>query len=259
GCGWLHRCAPLGPAPPIPAHAVVPQVVLGAGGSVRALGVDHQLFMERIFVEAGGGGEKARPLLPAAGELPRHLVGHLRVLFCFGWHGILSSFLVLYKSRAARWPPCGSKQCVIHQNPGTAPARQTRRRSWRAAWRGYCRSGPAARPRPPASGRASRSGPRWPPGGCRGCRYTAGWFPQRSKRSYQISLSALFLGADFLSSVLGWLFSCSTTDFFLSRSSRWAAAARSIREIDWPLRACCSSRATVGSLEPLLRMPSIMP
>ena len=80
------------------------------------------------------------------------LVGHLRVLFCFGWHGILSSFLVLYKSRAARWPPCGSKQCVIHQNPGTAPARQTRRRSWRAAWRGYCRSGPAARPRPPASG-----------------------------------------------------------------------------------------------------------
>ena len=127
--GIIHQGDALGPAPHIPAHAVVPQVVLGAGGSVRALGVDHQLFMERIFVEAGGGGEKARPLLPAAGELPRHLVGHLRVLFCFGWHGVLSSFLVLYKSRAAQWPPCGSKRGVTRQNPGTAPAHQTRRRS----------------------------------------------------------------------------------------------------------------------------------
>ena len=107
--GIIHQGDALGPAPHIPAHAVVPQVVLGAGGGVRALGVDHQLLMERIFVKPGGGGEKARPLLPAAGELPRHLVGHLRVLFCFGWHGVLSSFLVLYKSRAARRPPCGSK------------------------------------------------------------------------------------------------------------------------------------------------------
>ena len=82
--GIIHQRDTLGPAPHIPAHAVVPQVVLGAGGGVRALGVDHQLLMEWIFVEAGGGGEKARPLLPAASKLPRHLVGHLRVLFCFG-------------------------------------------------------------------------------------------------------------------------------------------------------------------------------
>lgn len=49
------------------------------------------------------------------------------------------------------------------------------------------------------------------------------------------------------------------TDFFFSRSSRWAAAAKSMREIGWPLRACCSSWATVGSLGPLLMIPSIMP
>ena len=132
--GIVHQGDALGAAPDVAAHAVVPQVVFGAGSGVRALGVNHHLLMERVLVEPGGGGEKARPLLPAAGELPRHLVGHLRILFCFGWHGVLSSFLVLYKSRATRWPPCGSKRGVIRQNPGTAPARQTRRRSWRAAW-----------------------------------------------------------------------------------------------------------------------------
>ena len=90
--GIVHQRDTLGAAPDVAAHAVVPQVVFGAGGGIRALGVDHQLLMERIFVETGDGGEKARPLLPAAGELPRHLVGHLRVLFSFGWHGVLSSF-----------------------------------------------------------------------------------------------------------------------------------------------------------------------
>ena len=98
--GIIHQGDTLGPAPHIPAHAVVPQVVLGAGGGIRALGVDHHLFMERIFVKPGGGGEKARPLLPAAGELPCHLVGHLRILFCFGWHGVLSSFRFLSKRKA---------------------------------------------------------------------------------------------------------------------------------------------------------------
>ncbi|HBT23044.1 MAG TPA: hypothetical protein DD439_00240, partial [Ruminococcaceae bacterium] len=38
--GIIHQGDALGPAPHIPAHAVVPQVVLGAGGGVRALGVD---------------------------------------------------------------------------------------------------------------------------------------------------------------------------------------------------------------------------
>ena len=107
--GIVHQGDALGAAPDVAAHAVVPQVVFGAGSGVRALGVNHHLLMERVLVEPGGGGEKARPLLPVAGELPRYLVGHLRILFCFGWHGVLSSFLVLYKSRAARRPPCGSK------------------------------------------------------------------------------------------------------------------------------------------------------
>src|SRR5699024_3931556 len=255
----VHQGDALGAAPHIPAHAVVPQVVFGAGSGVRALGVDHQLLVEWILVESGSVGEKARPFLPAAGELDRHLLRHLRVHFCFGWHGCLSSLPSDMKMGRYGGRPGWSKQGVTRQNPGTVPAHQSRRRSWHAAWQGYCRSGPAVRSRPAPDGHASRTAPRWLPGGCRGCKYTANWFPQKSKHTYQISLSALFLGAVFLCSGLGWLFSWSMTDFFLSRSSRWAAAAKSMREMGWPLRACCSSWATVGSLVPLLITPSIMP
>ena len=96
----VHQGDALGAAPDVAAHAVVPQVVLGAGGGVRALGVDHHLLMERIFVEAGGGGEKARPFLPAAGELDRHFLRHLRIHFCLGWHGCLSSLHFWIKEKA---------------------------------------------------------------------------------------------------------------------------------------------------------------
>jgi len=99
--GIVHQGDALGTAPHIPAHAVIPQVILGAGGSVRALGVDHQLFIVGVLIQSCGGGEKARPLLPAAGELDRHLLRHLRVHFCFGWHGsVLLS--VSDKKRATR-------------------------------------------------------------------------------------------------------------------------------------------------------------
>ena len=90
--GIVHQGDTLGATTHIPAHFLIPQVVLGAGGGVRALGVNHHLFMERIFVEAGGGSEKGRPFLPAAHKPGRYLFGHLPVKFSFGWHGFLSSF-----------------------------------------------------------------------------------------------------------------------------------------------------------------------
>ena len=40
----------LGPLHHIPAHLFIPQVVIGAGGGVRALGVDQQLVTVRVFV-----------------------------------------------------------------------------------------------------------------------------------------------------------------------------------------------------------------
>ena len=127
--GIIHQSDPLGTAPYISAHLFIPQVVLCTGGSVRALGIDHQLLMERVLVKAGSSGEKPRPLLPAAGELGCHMVGHLLVKFCFGWHGCCPPFVLNGNGAAFCAAPLGVYEMLIHQNPGTVPAGQTRHRS----------------------------------------------------------------------------------------------------------------------------------
>lgn len=105
--GIVHQSDTLGAAPHIPAHFFIPQIIFRAGGSVGALGIDQQLFMERVLVKAGGGGQKSRPFLPAAGELGRYMVGHLPVKFCFGWHDVLSSLRVKWKWGGAKGRPAG--------------------------------------------------------------------------------------------------------------------------------------------------------
>ncbi|GCB29230.1 hypothetical protein KGMB03357_08910 [Anaerotignum faecicola] len=75
--GIVHQSDSLGAAPYIPAHLFIPQIVLCTGGSVRALGIDHQLLMERVLVKAGSSSEKPCPFLPASRELRRHLLRHL--------------------------------------------------------------------------------------------------------------------------------------------------------------------------------------
>ena len=127
--GIVHQSDSLGAAPYIPAHLFIPQIVLCTGGSVRALGIDQQLLMERILVKAGGGGQKSRPFLPAACELGRHMVGHLPVKFCFGWHGCCPPFVLNGNGAAIYAAPLGVYEMLIHQNPGTVPAEQTRHRS----------------------------------------------------------------------------------------------------------------------------------
>ena len=92
--GIVHQGNALGPAPHIPPHLVIPEVVLGTGGSVRPLGIDHHLILERVLVKAGSRGKKPRPLLPAIGELGCYLFGHLRIHFRFGRHGFWASFPV---------------------------------------------------------------------------------------------------------------------------------------------------------------------
>ena len=92
--GIVHQGDTLGATAHIPSHFFIPQVILGAGGGIRALGVNHHLLVEWVFIKAGGGGEKSRPLLPAAYKLGRYLFGHLPVKFSFGWHGFLSSLHV---------------------------------------------------------------------------------------------------------------------------------------------------------------------
>lgn len=79
--GIVHQSDSLGTAPYISAHLFIPQIVLCTGGGIRSLGVDHQLFMERVLVKAGSSGEKPCPFLPAPRELCCHFVRHLCIQF----------------------------------------------------------------------------------------------------------------------------------------------------------------------------------
>lgn len=69
----------LGTTAHISAHGLVPDIVLGAGGGVGPLGVDHDLFVVGVLVQSCGGGEKIRPSLIAPGELPGGFFRHLAV------------------------------------------------------------------------------------------------------------------------------------------------------------------------------------
>ena len=84
----IHQGDPLGAAPHIPAHGVVPQIEARTGRGVRPLRVDHQLLMIRVFVEAGGCPQEGCPCLVAARNLPRSIFGHLRVGQCFIRHSV---------------------------------------------------------------------------------------------------------------------------------------------------------------------------
>ena len=67
------------PTPNIPAHAVIPEIIVGAGGGVRALHIDHKLFVIGVLIEPGGGGQERRPILIPMGDLPCGLFRHLCV------------------------------------------------------------------------------------------------------------------------------------------------------------------------------------
>jgi hypothetical protein len=90
----------LGTAPHIPAHCIVPDVELRTGGGVRALGMDHDLLVIRVFVQPRRGGEEGLPALQASGQLPLSFFRHSSVLLQFACH---RSRLLSKKKRA---PTC---------------------------------------------------------------------------------------------------------------------------------------------------------
>ena len=67
-------------APDIAAHLLVPGIVVGAGGSIRALGKNHELFVVGVFVQPCHGLQKGSPVLIAAGDLDSGLVCQLGVV-----------------------------------------------------------------------------------------------------------------------------------------------------------------------------------
>ena len=58
-----------GPPHDIPAHLLIPQVIVGAGGGIRALGVDKELVAERIFIESANCIQEVSPVLIAVDDL----------------------------------------------------------------------------------------------------------------------------------------------------------------------------------------------
>lgn len=54
--GIIYQSNPFRTAPDIAPHFFIPQVILRTGRSVRALGVNHELFLIGVFIKPGGGG-----------------------------------------------------------------------------------------------------------------------------------------------------------------------------------------------------------
>ncbi|WP_255575524.1 hypothetical protein [Caproiciproducens faecalis] len=90
--GCVDERNPFSSAPDIPAHFFVPDFITGAGRSVGALGIDHELLMVRVFVEPRGGFQKIRPAFVTGGDLRRRAVGHLCQSLHITRHNKKSSF-----------------------------------------------------------------------------------------------------------------------------------------------------------------------
>ena len=78
----------LGPPAHIAVHPIVPDVEVGAGGGIRALGVDHELVGKRVLVQPGCGGQVVRPAFPVPGQAVGRALGKCEVFFGFAWHSV---------------------------------------------------------------------------------------------------------------------------------------------------------------------------
>ena len=67
----------------ITVHPVVPDVKVGAGGGIRALGVDHELVRKTVLVQPGCGGQVVRPAFPVSGQAVGRALGKGEIFFGF--------------------------------------------------------------------------------------------------------------------------------------------------------------------------------
>ena len=70
----------------ITVHPVVPDVKVGAGGGIRALGVDHQLVRKGVLVQPRCGGQVVCPAFPVPGQAIRRALGKGEIFFGFAWN-----------------------------------------------------------------------------------------------------------------------------------------------------------------------------
>ncbi|MCD8004127.1 MAG: hypothetical protein LUE91_00480 [Oscillospiraceae bacterium] len=73
----------------VPPHGIVPEVVLGAGGGLRALGEDHKLVAISVLAHPSSSPQECRPLFPALGQAVGGFFRHTAVVFQFRCHVFL--------------------------------------------------------------------------------------------------------------------------------------------------------------------------
>ncbi|MFV8802714.1 hypothetical protein [Faecalibacterium taiwanense] len=102
--GFVQQSDALGTPAHITVHPVVPDVKVGAGSGIRALGVDHQLVRKWVLVQPGCGGQVVRPAFPIPGQAVRRALGKGEVFFGFAWHfGLLLQILGYKNSGQPFW------------------------------------------------------------------------------------------------------------------------------------------------------------
>ena len=112
----------------IPAHPPLPKVVPGTGRGPGALGMDHNLVLERIFVVSRGGAKKCGPMGGVAGDLRNSAVGQIGIVLGLCAHGGCSSFINIFAERFASAPvhpnrmPHGKSQKKIAPTAKTVEA-----------------------------------------------------------------------------------------------------------------------------------------
>ncbi|WP_333490537.1 hypothetical protein [Faecalibacterium prausnitzii] len=97
--GFVQQSDALGTPAHIAVHPVVPDVEVGAGGGIRALGVDHQLVRKGVLVQSGCGGQVVRPAFPVPGQAVCRALGKGKIFFGFAWHFGLLLQILGYKNR----------------------------------------------------------------------------------------------------------------------------------------------------------------
>ncbi|WP_303115146.1 hypothetical protein [uncultured Faecalibacterium sp.] len=86
--GFVQQGDALGTPAHIAVHPVVPDVKVGAGGGIRALGVDHELVRKTVLVQSGCSGQIVRPAFPVPGQTIRRALGKGEIFFGFAWHSV---------------------------------------------------------------------------------------------------------------------------------------------------------------------------
>ncbi|MBC5718573.1 hypothetical protein H8S36_00985 [Faecalibacterium sp. 4P15] len=95
--GFVQQSNALGTPAHITVHPGVPDVKIGAGGGIRALGIDHQLVCKGVLVQPGCGGQVVRPAFPVPGQAVGCALGKGEIFFGFAWHSVPPFNLVVNK------------------------------------------------------------------------------------------------------------------------------------------------------------------